>query len=247
MFGAIVVGVLVAMALLAVSRPGRRFLYNIGVYFGAQADRAAEQVAKSDPLGVYKTQIQNAIENGKNSNNSVALAAKQLISLDNQIANNMKEQTRLTNRIKSVHANGDPNKNIPKYAADLAGVEAQLKINQEQRATAQEQYDTNLKLVEQYEREVNAARKDAEHMGFQLQYSENEKEVRQMTASLKDGMNLGALAQARQRVQDQINENLGAAKASRDISRQTTSEEEDDKFEQDAAAQAIMDRLGVNS
>lgn len=241
--GWIVLGVVVILVLAALSPPARRFFKSLGAYGGAQADRAAEAVLSADPLGVYKTQINNAIESGKNANKVVETAAKQLVSLENQIADDLKEQTRLTNRLQAVVDKGDPNKTASKYAADLARVEEHLKINQEQKITAQAQYDENLKLVERFEREIDNARKDAAQMGFELAQSEAEKNLYQMTAALKDQLNLGDLAQARNRVKDQINTNKGATRAARDLSRQGRAEEDDEELERNAAADAVLARF----
>lgn len=234
---------LVVVVLIGVSPPARRFAKSIFAWGEAKADRAAENVANADPLGVYKTKIANAVENGKLANAVVEQAAKQLISLENQIASDLKEQTRLTNRIQAVVDKGDPNNTAAGYAADLGRVEESLVTNQEQRDLAQNQYDSNLKLVERYEREISLARKDADQLGLQLAQSEAEKNLYQMTASLKDTLSLGDLAQARQRIQDNINANKGSAKASRDLGKQDFSEEDDLELEREAAAAAILDRF----
>jgi hypothetical protein len=247
LFTALVLGAVVVFALAAFSPPARRLFKSLAALVGAKTDRAADALANSDPLGVYKTQIANAVENGKNANKVVETAAKQLVSLDNQIADGLKEQTRLTNRLQAVVDKGDPNKTAAKYAADLARVEEGLKTNQGQREVAQSQYDENLKLVERFEREINNARKDAADLGFQLEQSEAEKNLYQMTAALKDQLNLGELATARNRVKDQINANKGATKAARDLSRQSRAEEEDEELEQNAAAEAVLARFKSKS
>lgn len=243
LLGYIVLGVVVLLVVAALSPPARRLLKSIGGYAGAQADNAAEAVANADPLGVYKTQIANAVENGRNATRVVEKAAKQLESLQRQIADDLKEQARLTNRLQAVIANGDPNKTAEKYALDLERVEGNLKVNQEQLATAQETYDDNLKLVEKYERDVSAARKDAEALGFQLQQSNAEKELVQMNAALRDQLNLGDLAQARQRVQAQIDANRGGTRAARDLSRQGLAEEADEELERKERAAAVLARF----
>jgi phage shock protein A len=242
-FSAIVLGGVVLLVLAAISPPARRFFKAVGLWGGAQADKSAEAVLNADPLGVLKTQIANAAENGKQANTVVEAAAKQLVSLENQIADDLKEQQRLTTRIQSVLAKGDPNGNAPKYAADLARVEEHLKVNQEQKVLAQEQYDDNLKLVERFEREIQEARKDASDLGLQLQQSEAEKNLHRMSAALKDKLSVGDLAEARQRVKDQINANRGSAKASRDLNRVGLAEEEDEELERSAAADAVLARF----
>lgn len=239
----IVVGFVVLLVLAAVSPPARRFFKALGLWGGAQADRAGNSVLNADPLGILKTQIANSAEKGKQANAVVEAAAKQLVSLENQIADDLKEQQRLTNRIESVLTKGDPNGSAGKYAADLARVEENLKANQDQKALAQKSYDENLSLVERFEREIAEARKDAAALGMQLQQSEAEKNLHQMSAALHDKLNVGDLAEARARVKDQIVANRGASRAARDLNRIGLEEEEDLDLERSAAAEAILARF----
>lgn len=239
----LVVGAVVFIGLLTMTRPGRRLLKAIGLNFSASTDRMAEAINGNDPLGVYKSQIANAVDAAKSASKVVEMAAKQLVSLENQIAEGLKDQTRLTNRISAVIQSGDPNKTAAKYAVELARVESNLKTNQEQRELAQTQYDENLKLIEIYERQISDARKDAEQLGMQLSQSEAEKNLTQMSTAIKDQLNLGDLAQARRRVQEQINTNRGAAKAARDLSKSDLLEEEDEQLENEAAVSEILNRF----
>jgi phage shock protein A len=242
-FAVVVVGVLGLLVVAAVSPPARRFFRAVGLWGGAQADKSAEAMLNVDPLGVLKSQIANAAENGKRANEVVVAAAKQLVSLENQIADLLKDQRRLTNRIESVLKSGDPNNNAPKYAADLARVEEHLRVNQEQKDIAQKQYDDNLQLVEKFERQIAQARQDAKDLGAQLQQSEAEKNLHQMSAALKDKLSVGDLSEARQRVKDQINANRGASRAAQDLNRVSLAEEEDEDLVQDAAAEAVLARF----
>jgi hypothetical protein len=239
----VIVGVAVCASLLTLTRPGRRMLKAVGLNLSATSDRIAESIGNNDPLGVYKSQISNAVESGRTAAKVVEMAAKQLISLENQIAEGLKDQQRLTNRIRAVMKNGDPNKTATKYAAELARVEANLKVNEEQKGIAQAQYDENLALIERYENQISDARKDAEQLGMQLAQSETEKVLIQTSTAIKDQLNLGDLAVARRKVQDQINSNRGAAKAARDMSASSAAEEEDEKFEKSMAVSDILNRF----
>jgi aminopeptidase N len=239
----VLVGLVVVVVVLAFTPPGRRLLGSIGLYLGAQADTAAESVANADPLGVYKSQIANAVEKGKNASNVVGNAAKQLESLQRQINDDIKEQTRLSNRLEAVLANGDPNNTAERYALDLERVESNLARNQEQLAVAQEVYTENLSLVERYEREVSSARRDAEEIGLQLERSAAERDLSEMSAALHDQLNLGDLSQTRRRVQEQIDANRGASRAARDLSRQGTAEDADEELERQQRAQEVLNRF----
>ena len=238
----LIVGVVV-LCVAAVSPPARRFFKAVIAWVGGQAEKAAETVAGADPLAVYKSQVANAAEAGKNASKVVEAAAKQLISLQGQIDSDLKEQTRLTNRITAVLQSGDPNHTAENYALQLERVEENLATNKAQLDSAQSTYDENLKLVEQYENEVVFARKDAEAKGFELQSSQAEKELRQMSVGLRDNLNLGELATARRRVQEKIDANRGASKAAADLGRHTSAEQADEDLERKARAAAVLDRF----
>lgn len=232
-----------AVLLAAVVPSARRFFKSLLGLGSAKLEGLSEAIRNADPLGQYKAQITQAIDNGRNAQNVVEKAAKTLVSLNNQIAEDMKEKTRLETRLRAVVAQGDPNKTAEKYALDLERIEQNLLTNQAQQSLAQETYDENLKLVERYEQEVLAARKDAEHLGFQLEQSKAESDLLNMSASLKNQLSLGDLADARRRVQDQINANRGASKAVQDLSRRGVAEEADEDLERRGRAAAILARF----
>lgn len=245
-FGWIALVVVVLLVVWAFSPSGRRLLKSIANVGNAAADGAAEKLNATNALGIYKTQIANAVESGRRANAAVELAAKQKVALDRQIADNLKEQRMLTTRIQSVMDNGDPNNTAEGYAAQLARVEEELAKNQEQKKLADQQYEDNLKMVEKFQREIDNARKDANTMGIELERSQAEKELTQLTASLKDKLNLGEVSEARKRVQDQIDANRGASQAARDLSRQGLAEESDAELERKAAAASVLARFKKN-
>lgn len=242
-FSTVVLVVVVLAVVAAISPPVQRLFKAVYSKFGAAADKAAESLHKQDPLSAYKSQIANAIDSGKNASKVVEQAAKQLESLQRQIADDEKDQVRLVNRIKAVIANGDPNGNKTKYALDLDRVEQNLNKNREQLAIAQETYDDNISLVEKYERDVAEARKDAEHLGFQLEQTKAEKDLYDMSSNLKNKLNLGDLAESRRRVQEQIDANRGSARASKDLGRLESSLDDDEDYERIARSEAILSRF----
>jgi phage shock protein A len=237
---------LACVALLIVaacSKPARRFFKSIFTFAESKANSAAETVANADPIGVYKMQISNAIESGANASKVVEQAARQLESLQRQVDAELKEQQRITSRIQAVIQNGDPNKTAEKYALELERIESSLAANQQQLEIAQNTYNDNLQLVSRYEQQVSQARKDAEKLGFQLQQSEAEKNLNQMTANMREQLCLGDLAQARERVQAQIDANRGASRAAHDLSQQGLAEEADEELERKQRATEILARL----
>lgn len=234
---------LVATVLCVFTRPGRRLLRAIGINLSAQADRAAEAVSNADPVGVLKTEIANAAENGKQANAVVESAAQQMVSLEDQIADGEKEIARLNSRLAAVVKNGDPNNTAAQYAENLAKEEANLKANNEQLLIAKKLYDDNLKLVASFEEKIAMARKDAEDLGQQLAQSEAEKNLTQVTVALRNKLATGSFAEARKRIQDKINANRGSTRAANDLNASAKAEELDAKLERSAAAEEILARF----
>ena len=239
----IVLSVVVLVVVAAVFPPSRRFFKSVYFWISGQTEKLSEVVSSADPLAVYRSQVAGAADAGKNASKVVESAARQLVSLQQQIDSDLKEQTRLTNRITAVLQSGDPNRTAESYALQLERVEHNLEVNKAQLDSAQTTYDDNLKLVEQYESEVVNARKDAEALGFQLQSSQAEKDLRQMSVGLHDKLNLGDLASARRRVQEKIDANRGASKAAADLGRHSSAEQADDDLERKARAAAVLDRF----
>lgn len=230
--------------LAALSPPARRFAKSLIALGNAQADRAADSLANVDPLGVFKTQIANAVSNLGHANSVLQNAAKQIVSLDRQIDADTQELTKLTNRLQTVVDNGDPNNTANDIAVQIAAVEARLGENKSQRDSAKSIYDENLELVETFQRNIKNARNEAEQLGLQLERSEAEKNLVQMSSSLKGKLDVGGdFNEARRRIQASIDANKGSVKAARDLSRQDLAEESDLELERKAAAQKVLERF----
>lgn len=239
----VVMGVVAAVLLAAVSPPARRFFKNLIGLGNAQLDALGESVGGVDPLGQYKTQIANAAEGAKNAQSVVNSSATSLVSLQSQIDEDLKEKARLENRLRAVVANGDPNKSADRLALDLERVERNLEANTTQLGESQKNYDENLKLVSKFEDKIVSLRKDAQDLGFQLERSEAEKDLAVASNALKDRLSTTDLSQTRNRVLAKINANKGVAKGHNDMVGSASADEADDDLERKERASAILARF----
>lgn len=239
----LVFGLVAAVLLAAVSPPARRFFKSLMNWGSAQVNKGSEVVAGLDPMGVYQLQIDNAVENGRVVQKSFDSVAANLVSLQNQVEADLKDKTRLENRLRTVLKEGDPNVTAVTYAEELERVEKNLSVNQAQLEVVQSQYDENLALVEKFKQQISKARADAQQLGFQLQQSEAEKEMSQMSANLRGQLSTGDLSEARRRVMDQINTNRGASKAVHDLNRLNTAQDADDELERKNRVQDVLNRF----
>ena len=233
----------VLLVLAAISLPARKFFKSFGLWGEAQANKASDALLNADPLGVLKVQIDNAAQNAKQAQQVLQVAAKQVISLQKQINDGKHDQQVLTNRINTALSHNDVNNTARFYALELARVEDHLKVNENQLLIAEKQYNDNLELVKKFEQQIVDARKEISDLGYQLAQSQAEKNLQEMTASLKNKLNVGDLSDARKRVQDQIDANRGASKAAYDLNSDELAQQKDLNFERDIAADEILARF----
>ncbi len=170
-------------------------------------------------------------------------SAKVLESLKNQIKEGVREETRLTNRLQAVVDAGDPNGTATDLALKLERVETDLAENRFQEKEETASYKENLQLIIQYERDVSEARKTADQMGMKLEKSASERELTNMRVSLHDDLNLGELAQAKDRVQAQIDGNVGATRAIKDLGAAAYADMADADLARAARANDILKRF----
>jgi hypothetical protein len=105
-FQMLVFGLVAAVLLAAVSPPARRFFKSLMNWGSAQVNKGSEVVAGLDPMGVYQLQIDNAVENGRVVQKSFDSVAANLVSLQNQVEADLKDKTRLENRLRTVLKEG---------------------------------------------------------------------------------------------------------------------------------------------
>lgn len=235
-----VVGVIV---LAAFNRPLARLLKSIGTHFNIGVSKAAEDLAKVDPVGVYKLRIEECAEKAKKSSKVLELSGRQLTSLKRQVSEGNNEQIRLSNRIQTTLAAGDPNNTVEKYALELEKVERDLEANASQLKNAESIYNINLSTLKSYQEEIVNARRNCDHLGLKLEQSAAEKELVKMTSDLNDSLSFSDLSQARKNIQDAIDQNSGSVQATRDLAESVFAEKADEALERSARANSILDRF----
>lgn len=239
----IIGGCVLLVILAAISPPVRRTLKAAFRVGGSQVDALGNIIGNVDPLQQYKTEIANAAEGAKNAQSVVDNSAVQLVSLQSQIETDLKEKTRLENRLQAVVSNGDPNKSADRLALELERIERNLDENTKQLESAQANYDKNLALVSKYEVKISDLRKDAQNLGLQLEQSEAEKKLAVASSSLKSKLDLSNLSETRNKVLAQINANRGVTKANNDMAGAVSADEADDDLERKERAKAILARF----
>lgn len=236
--------VAVVLVVCAFSPPAKRFFRSVWRVGEAKLDAAGEAISNLSPLEQLKASVRNSAENGANARKIVQSASAQVEKLQRQIAADRMDLQALNAKLARAQSKGDPNGTMARNAAEVVRVERNLKANEDQLAEALKLYDENLKLIGKYEAEVVAARKDAEQLGFQLDQSQARKEITELASKAHDQLNLTQLQEARARVQRQIDENNGAARANRDLSAATGgADDADDELEVDASVAEVLARF----
>lgn len=242
----IIICVVVAICLAAVSPPARRFFRSIGRVGEAKLNSFAESIGAIDPLADFSNEIENSAEFCKKAQANVSRAAADIVSLERQVNSDLDEQTQLSNKIRVALKNGDPNQTAKGYAADLAKVEARLVENRAQLENATVTYKENLTLVTSFEEKIKDLRKKAEKFSFQLEQSESEKIIKETTNSLKQKLGNSNIDKAEERIQNRIDLNRGAAMASGDMGAGSAVEkarQADLELERDQQAEEILARF----
>lgn len=223
--------------------PSRRFIKSVLGVLGGSADKGAEALNNLDPVQGYKTLIANATDSGKAAAQIVESTGEVIESLERQIREDEKEEEQLNNRLKVAMAAGDPNNTANGYAEDLAKVEERLIENRAQLEINLKTFEDNCKLVENYETQVANARKDCADLGRQLQQSEGEAKLHELSNSLQNKLSTTDFAEQRARVQRQIDANRGKGRAHQQMNKGALAKKKDDDLVQSAAAQKILDRF----
>jgi phage shock protein A len=234
---------LVIFACVSLSPAARRFVKSSLGLISAKVSSAAETISGSDPLGQHRARIADAAEKCRDASKIVDRSAIQIATLERQIANSTSEKSRLENRIKLALGNGDPNNTCEGYALQLERVESSLESDTATKSAAEDHYNENVALVEQSQRNISEARKEAEILGFHLEQSTAERELTTLSASLHETLSGSDLSESRRKVLSQIDSNRGVIKSARELNRFGASERADDEAERKARAASILNRF----
>lgn len=216
------------------------------VYKAAQAQlgEVGRAASNADPVAAYREAIDNAVDTLARDREVAFKSAGNLQSLQRQVTNGRTEVTRLENRIKSKLADDPNNPAVKQYALQLAEVENNLKVNEEQLNRQKEIHDNYLKQVERNERYIKETRRKAESLGLRLEQSEREKQMQAFSLDNRNGgFKISDLSAAEQKILERIDANVGASEVARDLSREGLAEIEDEERERAAQADSILERF----
>jgi phage shock protein A len=234
----VVLGVVLVVLIAANTRAAKRWWEALS----AQIGRSGRAALKADPMAVYQNKIDQALDNMNKVRSGLEASAGEVRSTQRRLAELQAEKSRLENRIRAVLANGDPNNSAAGYATQLARVEENLEPAEGSYNSAKNRYETFANKAKAYQDEIDDARREAKHLGYRLQQSQREREMAQFSSSLMDGMSLGSLAEARQAVESQIDENQGAVDANSSLNSAHFAEQSDLELERKAKADEILAR-----
>jgi phage shock protein A len=211
----------------------------------AQVGKLGRAVEESDPLSLLNQAVDDGVTSIQQAQRGLEQCASLVRSVQRQVDSGTKEQTRLTSRIKAVMEAGDTNNTARDYAIQLAEVEKQLVINQEQLAKHKESYENFAQQVQIGQKRVLEARRKASGLGVELEMSKREKEMASFAANFRfdpNQLNEG-MSRAEELIQQQIDTNRAAGDVARDMSKQSLAEARDDEVERQAQADSILEKF----
>lgn len=168
-------------------------------------------------------------------------------SLERQLQDLRTEESQWMAKIQQVKAAGDPNNTARNYALQLATCREQLMTNDAQYKVVCSEYDDYSQDIIEGDRAIKAAKAKAASMQARLELSESQKAVAEFANGYDPNKITGDLAVAMDKVEAQINLNLGAADAARIGQEDRRAERADRALLRDAQADAILAEFDVQA
>lgn len=227
--------------LLVFTTAGRRILSAVGVQWG----KAGRWAKKQDPLAVYQQRVDEGTEKIAKARASLGQFAGEVRSSTRAAQDAQAEVTRLTNRIETAMAAGDPNKTAEGYALQLADAEKKLAKANEKLGRDTDRFNNASSSIEEGKRQVEQARQECRELGMELEHSKREREMNEFAAGFDPNSFMGdnSLADAREQLQKQIDENRGMGDADAALNKQRAAEAKDRELERQARAADVLKRF----
>src|SRR5499427_5834868 len=237
-----VVGIiaLVVVVLLLINHKAVLNMFGAG---RAQLGKLGRAVGGADPLANYQQGIDDAADSVKKAKLGMTRAVALISSVERQVNSGRQEKARLEARIQ--RALGEENNaKAQEYAAQLGDCETHLKANEDQLQHHKDAYDGFVADVKRQQEKVTTAQREAASLGVQLELSKANREFNQFRESFS--VNTGALnglAQEREAVLQQIDQNNAYGKVERDVGSGSQYEEEDADIDRKIKADEILNRF----
>ena len=234
--------VLVLVAVLAVLN--FRSLKRLWGAASVQAGKVGRWAKSQDPLAVYQERIDEGTEKIAKGRQFLASAAGEVRTSTRKVQELEQEVAQLNNRIDTAERNGDPNNTMEGYALDLADADERLAKARAKLERDTARFNSFSAAINEGKEQVEQARKEARELGMQLEQSQREKEMNEFAASFSPNNVFGdnSLAEARDALQRQIDENQGAGDADAALNQRAAREAKDRELDRKAKAQAILAR-----
>lgn len=232
---------LIGLAFFLLSPRGARRLWKAAQ---VQADKIGRAASDADPLAVYKTRVDEGVENIAKAKKALEGTATLVRTYQRRVDEGAEEKTQLESRIERALKNNDANNTARDYALQLQTVEKDLTTNTEQLGRHKETYANFAKQVELNQKRVEEARREASSLGVELEQSEREKEFTKFAESFQAAsFNDESLGDAKRKIQERIDANRAASDVARDMSRQSLGVAKDEEAEREAQADDILARF----
>lgn len=234
----LVVGVVALLAIFQ-QRNLKRFCVAVSAQFG----KLFKWVWGIDPIAVYQAEVDRSAEEIQQAGEGLEQYRGLVSRLQRQVANNEKEEIRLTQKVKALLQEGDENK-ASEYAVQLKKVQGELAENRSQLSSYENAYNANLKKVKYANDKIRSAKEKAEKMQAELRLSKAEAEVSKLAQSFNvKTASVDGLTEIEEEIQRQIDANRAKGQVMRDLSQDGLDQMEEDEKIQRAQAKELLEQF----
>jgi len=233
------------LAMLVAVIVNRRAVGRIYVALSAGLGSVGRRVGSVNPQAQRQEQLDNAADDIEKARKGLEEVEALALSLNRQIQDDIKEKTKLENRIRDVLSKGDPNKTAEGYALRLETVENSLVENQKQYSGARNIYDNYAITIKRGEANLEERYREARKQNAQVEITGRIKAVLE-SAKAFDPSSFGTkLDVAEQAVLAQLDRNQAALNVATDLSLVAVGELADDEAERKERASKILQRFAA--
>jgi phage shock protein A len=200
-------------------------------------------VGAINPIAQRQEELENAANEVEKARKGLEDVEALALSLNRQIQDDLKEKTKLENRIRSVLAKGDPNKTAENYALQLERLEVQLGENQKQYDGTRKIYDNYAITIKRGEAHLEERARAARQQNAQVEITGRVKAVLTSAKAFNASGFGSKLDLAEQAVLAQLDKNQAALNVAADLSTLAVSESADEDDERKERANKILQRF----
>lgn len=214
------------------------------IYLAAQGGLGSlgRKVAAVNPIAQRQEELDNCADEIEGARKGLEEVEVLALSLNRQIQDDLKEKTKLENRISRAISKGDTNK-AKEYALRLEAVERSLAENQVQYNGARKIYDNYVLVIKRGESNLEERYRTARQQNAQVQITGRIKAVLEHAKAFDPNTFGTKLDKAEQAVLEQLDKNQAAINVAADLSSAAAADLADDEEERDERARVILSRF----